>query len=139
MLFYRFQHIEIHAALKLLYSRLPQGWRDHVGFVSAELAPSCTTVSMPVTAAISNHHDSNTLPVILSCPAYSEDGRHALSYELSWRRLAAPKRAASRAVLSQLGDSLKSAIKYTFREDTVGGLLLCNVVRELSSHYTDCL
>lgn len=48
----------------------------------------------------------------------SEDGRHALSYELGWRRLAAPKRAASRAVLSQLGDSLKSAIKYTFRDDT---------------------
>lgn len=55
----------------------------------------------------------------LFCHLCSEDGRHALSYELGWRRLAAPKRAASRAVLSQLGDSLKSAVKYTFREETV--------------------
>lgn len=48
----------------------------------------------------------------------SEDGRHAVSYELGWRRLSDPARSASRAVVGQLGDRLLSAVKYVWREDT---------------------
>ncbi|KAL4421736.1 hypothetical protein ABPG77_002352 [Micractinium sp. CCAP 211/92] len=48
----------------------------------------------------------------------SEDGRHAVSYELGWRRLTDPGRAASRAVLGQLGDKLLSAVKYVHRGET---------------------
>lgn len=53
-------------------------------------------------------------------PAYgcSEDGCHALSYELGWRQLADPARTASRAVLGQLGDKVLSAVKYVARGDT---------------------
>ncbi|PRW61285.1 Sorting and assembly machinery component 50 [Chlorella sorokiniana] len=48
----------------------------------------------------------------------SEDARHAVSYELGWRRLTDPSRTASRAVLAQLGDKLLSAVKYVHRADT---------------------
>ncbi|KAL4452572.1 hypothetical protein ABPG75_008234 [Micractinium tetrahymenae] len=48
----------------------------------------------------------------------SEDGRHAVSYELGWRRLTDPGRTASRAVLGQLGDKLLSAVKYVHRGET---------------------
>lgn len=51
-------------------------------------------------------------------PPRSEDGRHAVSYELGWRRLTDPGRAASRAVLGQLGDKLLSAVKYVHRGET---------------------
>lgn len=52
----------------------------------------------------------------------SEDGRHAVSYELGWRRLSDPGRTASRAVLGQLGDKLLSSVKYVHRGDTFDSL-----------------
>ncbi|PSC74144.1 sorting and assembly machinery component 50-like protein B-like [Micractinium conductrix] len=47
----------------------------------------------------------------------SEDGQHAVSHELGWRRLSDPGRSASRAVLGQLGDSMLSAVKYVRRAE----------------------
>jgi len=44
----------------------------------------------------------------------SMDGAHSLAYELGWRKLADPTRLASRAVLAQTGDYLKSALRYSF-------------------------
>ena len=41
-------------------------------------------------------------PAALLLARHSGDGRRALSYELAWRRLSDPGRAASRAVLSQV-------------------------------------
>ncbi len=49
----------------------------------------------------------------------SEDGTHALSYELGWRLLADPSQSASQAVLSQLGHNLKSAAKYVHQRETI--------------------
>ncbi|EFJ52244.1 hypothetical protein VOLCADRAFT_116281 [Volvox carteri f. nagariensis] len=43
----------------------------------------------------------------------SLNGRHTLEYELGWRRLLDPSRSASRAVVAQMGDFLKSALRYT--------------------------
>lgn len=51
--------------------------------------------------------------------ARSEDARHAVSYELAWRRLSDPTRLASRAVQQQLGDQLKSAIRHIMRANTL--------------------
>jgi len=48
----------------------------------------------------------------------SLDGRHALSYECSWERLANPSRTASRAIIGDLGDYLKSAFRYSFSANT---------------------
>lgn len=65
----------------------------------------------------------HTWPPLPACfhPA-SEDGRHAVSYELGWRRLTDPGRVASRAVLGQLGDKLLSAVKYVHRGETFDSL-----------------
>lgn len=49
----------------------------------------------------------------------SETGRHALSYELGWRRLSDPSRRASRSTINQLGDQIKSAFKYNFMTSTM--------------------
>jgi hypothetical protein len=52
-------------------------------------------------------------------PLHSDDGRQALSYDLAWRRLAlGAGHSASAAVVSQLGDSLKSALRHVFRTNT---------------------
>ena len=48
----------------------------------------------------------------------SEDGHHALTYELGWQRLADPSQRASRPVIGQLGDQVKSAARYIFRHET---------------------
>jgi outer membrane protein insertion porin family len=53
----------------------------------------------------------------------TEDGRHAFSYELGWQRLADPSQCASASVARQLGDHVKSAVKYTFRTDTFDDFL----------------
>jgi hypothetical protein len=47
-----------------------------------------------------------------------DDGRHVLAYELAWRRLVNPTCLASRPVVTQLGDQLKSAVSYTFKTNT---------------------
>ncbi|KXZ54472.1 hypothetical protein GPECTOR_4g537 [Gonium pectorale] len=47
----------------------------------------------------------------------SMDGSQALEYELGWRRLLDPSRTASRAVVSQMGDYLKSSLRYTLTLD----------------------
>lgn len=43
--------------------------------------------------------------------------RHDLAYSLSWRALTDPSQMSSRAVRRQLGHSLISALKYTFKID----------------------
>ena len=43
------------------------------------------------------------------------DRRHMLQYEVAWRTLDDPASTCSPAVRAQLGDSLKSALTYTFR------------------------
>ena len=50
--------------------------------------------------------------------AASEDGRHAVAYELAWRTLADPSQRASVPVRRQLGDHLKSAVSYALHRDT---------------------
>ncbi len=40
----------------------------------------------------------------------SEDARHAVSYELGWRRLTDPSRTASRAVLAQASPSTEPGL-----------------------------
>mmetsp|Transcript_32609 Transcript_32609/g.72023 ORF Transcript_32609/g.72023 Transcript_32609/m.72023 type:complete len:528 (-) Transcript_32609:921-2504(-) len=47
----------------------------------------------------------------------SSDGTHALQYELGWRKLLDPSLQASRAVRAQVGDYLKSSLKYTLMLD----------------------
>jgi len=49
----------------------------------------------------------------------SETGKHALSYELGWRRLSDPSRRASRSTINQLGDQIKSAFRYNFMTSTM--------------------
>jgi len=51
-------------------------------------------------------------------PARSQDGRHAVAYELAWRTLVDPSRRASLPVRQQLGDHLKSAVSYALQRDT---------------------
>jgi len=51
-------------------------------------------------------------------PARSQDGRHAVAYELAWRALEDPSRRASLPVRQQLGDHLKSAVSYALQRDT---------------------
>ena len=70
---------------------------------------------MPTLLAPASRLDGALAPCPLWC---SEDGQHAVSYELGWRRLSDPTRTASRAVLSQLGDKLLSSVKYVNRRDT---------------------
>ena len=53
-----------------------------------------------------------------------DDGAHALTYELGWRKLADPSRHASRAVRHQAGDNLKSSVAYTYRFETFADPLL---------------
>lgn len=43
--------------------------------------------------------------------------KHDLSYSLTWRNLLDPSRMSSKAIRSQLGHSLLSSIKYTYRID----------------------
>ncbi|KAK9784757.1 hypothetical protein WJX73_001773 [Symbiochloris irregularis] len=50
---------------------------------------------------------------------HSQDHAHSLSYELAWRSLTDASVKASPAVRDQLGGSLKSALRYTFRHDTL--------------------
>jgi outer membrane protein insertion porin family len=45
------------------------------------------------------------------------DGPHRGEYELAWRQLSDPTRAASTAVRQQLGHSLKSSLKHTYTHD----------------------
>ena len=47
-----------------------------------------------------------------------DDGRHSLAYELGWRLLDNPTRAASRALRQHLGHSIKSSVAHVFRADT---------------------
>ncbi|XP_002960275.2 sorting and assembly machinery component 50 homolog B [Selaginella moellendorffii] len=46
------------------------------------------------------------------------DNNHELSYNLTWRNLADPSHRASKTVRGQLGHSLLSAVKYSYRLDT---------------------
>jgi outer membrane protein insertion porin family len=46
------------------------------------------------------------------------DNQHDISYNLTWRDLKDPSRSASKSVRRQLGHSLLSAVKYTYRRDT---------------------
>jgi outer membrane protein insertion porin family len=52
----------------------------------------------------------------------SEDGRHALVGELAWRRLDDASRAASRAVIAQLGHELKASATYIAKAHTFDDL-----------------
>ena len=47
----------------------------------------------------------------------SQDGQHAVAYELGWRTLSDPSRRASLPVRQQLGDHLKSAVSYAVHRD----------------------
>ncbi|PNH06935.1 Sorting and assembly machinery component 50 A [Tetrabaena socialis] len=55
----------------------------------------------------------------------SMSGVHGLEYEIGWRRLLDPSRTASKAVVAQMGDYLKSSLRYTatidHREPGAGG------------------
>ena len=53
-----------------------------------------------------------------------DDGAHALTYELGWRKLEDPSRHASRAVRLQAGHSVKSSLAYTCRYETFADPLL---------------
>lgn len=44
-------------------------------------------------------------------------GNHDLSYNLTWRNLFDPSRMSSKSVRSQLGHSLLSSLKYTYKID----------------------
>ena len=44
-----------------------------------------------------------------------ENGRHNIGYELAWRALSSPNRAASQAVRQQCGNHLKSALQYVYQ------------------------
>lgn len=45
------------------------------------------------------------------------DNQHDISYNLTWRDLKDPSRCASKSVRRQLGHSLLSAVKYTYKRD----------------------
>lgn len=45
------------------------------------------------------------------------DNQHDVSYNLTWRDLKDPSRCASKSVRRQLGHSLLSAVKYTYKRD----------------------
>ena len=45
------------------------------------------------------------------------NGAHSGEYELAWRQLTDPSRSASNAVREQLGHSLKSSLKHTYKVD----------------------
>ncbi|KAK9833542.1 hypothetical protein WJX81_003706 [Elliptochloris bilobata] len=47
----------------------------------------------------------------------SQEGEHAVAYELAWRTLTDPSRRASLPVRQQLGDHLKSAVSYALHRD----------------------
>lgn len=44
-----------------------------------------------------------------------ENGRHNIAYELAWRALSNPNRAASQSVRRQCGNHLKSALQYVYQ------------------------
>ena len=50
-----------------------------------------------------------------SAPNRRQDRRHTLQYDLAWRTLNDDTMRASPSVRDQLGESLKSALTYTFR------------------------
>ena len=56
--------------------------------------------------------------------ARRDDGAHAVTYELGWRKLADPSRHASRAVRQQAGHNLKSSVAYTYRFDSFADPML---------------
>ncbi|KAL3152135.1 hypothetical protein ABBQ32_001233 [Trebouxia sp. C0010 RCD-2024] len=45
----------------------------------------------------------------------SDDGRHNIGYELAWRALSSPNRAACPSVRQQCGNHLKSALQYVYQ------------------------
>ena len=51
-------------------------------------------------------------PLPPSPPSF--DGKQGLEYELGWRRLTDPSSVASPAVVAQLDDYVKSALKYSW-------------------------
>lgn len=62
----------------------------------------------------------------------SFDGRHSLEYALGWRRLDAdPSGLASKAILAQVDDYVKSAVKYTWQ--TGNKVYLSSLTHFLSS------
>jgi hypothetical protein len=51
-------------------------------------------------------------PTAAAClPRRSSDGAHSLHYELGWRRVSDPTSNASKAVLAQTGNFLKSSLR----------------------------
>lgn len=52
-----------------------------------------------------------------------QDGRHAIGYDLSWRCLKDPSLKASPSVETQIGNKLKSAVRYTFQTRTLDNRL----------------
>ena len=59
----------------------------------------------------------------ISATVTSEDGKHSLSYEFGWRRLTDPRCKASAPVLKQLGDHIKSSVRYHFHHSTLDDLI----------------
>eukprot|EP00884_Botryococcus_braunii_P019094 jgi/Botrbrau1/5869/Bobra.0366s0048.1 len=53
----------------------------------------------------------------------TQDDRHTVGYDLSWRILNTPTLRASAGVTAQTGNKLKSALQYTFRHKTLDNLL----------------
>jgi outer membrane protein insertion porin family len=45
------------------------------------------------------------------------DKNHDISYNLTWRDLKDPSRSASKSIRRQLGHSLLSSVKYTYKKD----------------------
>jgi outer membrane protein insertion porin family len=64
----------------------------------------------------------------------SFDGHHSLEYNLGWRRLDAdPSGLASKAILAQVDDYVKSAVKYTLQAGNKARAQLINHLHLISS------
>ncbi|GAX76883.1 hypothetical protein CEUSTIGMA_g4329.t1 [Chlamydomonas eustigma] len=75
------------------------------------------TVNVRISQAILNHQKTSSYTemfrgVLLGVKSF--DGKKGLEYELGWRRLTDTSGVASQAVLSQLDDYVKSAVKYVW-------------------------
>lgn len=103
-------HMNAHKHLLVVMQGRHGDARRVSTWLVCEPPPPCVG-TMPCTAL----GPAEAMSLVCLC---RDDGRHALGYELGWRRLAAPQRTASRAVTTQLGDTVKSAVKYVFRQDT---------------------
>ncbi|XP_075513380.1 uncharacterized protein LOC142548755 [Primulina tabacum] len=99
------------------------GWGQASEISTGVSLPKFKAWSMPLTARISllsqdwlkfSSYKEQALGISLGLLS---TGNHDVSYNLSWRTLTDPSQMSSRMVRRQLGHSLFSALKYTFKYD----------------------